>query len=60
MGQHVYVLPRTPEEIATAGGLRDAAAENTTSSRTPPQWDTPGRSPRPYEVDVYPETHAPA
>eukprot|EP00975_Prorocentrum_lima_P029179 6129008-Prorocentrum_lima.AAC.1 len=60
MGPYVYMLPRTPEEIAAAGGLQDDADANAACPRPSPQWDAPDSSPRPYEVDEYSETHAPA
>eukprot|EP00975_Prorocentrum_lima_P019020 4006010-Prorocentrum_lima.AAC.1 len=60
MGPHVYVLPRSPEEIAAAGGLQETPGAEATCPRAKPQWDDPGDSPRPYEVDVYSETPASA
>eukprot|EP00975_Prorocentrum_lima_P070881 12934567-Prorocentrum_lima.AAC.1 len=41
MGPFVYVLPRTPEAIAAAGGGQRERADSPTCPREWPRWDTP-------------------
>eukprot|EP00975_Prorocentrum_lima_P063927 12894497-Prorocentrum_lima.AAC.1 len=60
MGPYIYVLPRTPEEVAAAGGLQDPTEDAVAYPRSCPQWDAPDSSSRPYELDMYSETNAPA
>eukprot|EP00975_Prorocentrum_lima_P064292 12896671-Prorocentrum_lima.AAC.1 len=46
MGPYVYVLPRTPEDIAAAGGLRDPTDEAAAHTPICPKWDAPDGTPR--------------
>eukprot|EP00975_Prorocentrum_lima_P053359 11190205-Prorocentrum_lima.AAC.1 len=60
MGQFVYVLPRTPEVLAAAGGEPRDTVDIPPQPREWPQWDTQSSALRAYELDMYSETHAPA
>eukprot|EP00975_Prorocentrum_lima_P023920 5034205-Prorocentrum_lima.AAC.1 len=51
MGPFVYVLPRTPEALAAAGGERRDSVDSQAYPHEWPRWDTPSKALRAYELD---------